>query len=175
MGERGVAACLPTVVLQHCKDPPPASLAPLMCHGRAALFCLSFSSTPLLPLLTEVSSLYCTVQKQNHKPISVILAMRLDGAQFVSLRGNRIHSSVPQKTPFSRTERELSVRRQLPLRLCASCDSLRLRFPVLGDDGTPPASQAKLRCVCASRRLQQNNQSVRWSAFLTELPLPPKN
>lgn len=70
--------CCSTVETPHAPLLP-ASLAPLTCHGRAVLFCLSFSSTPLLPLLTEVSSLYCTVQKQNHKPISVILAMRLDG------------------------------------------------------------------------------------------------
>lgn len=46
---------------------------------------LSFSLTVIPPLfllscaLSEVSCLYWMVQKQNHKPISVTLAMRLDG------------------------------------------------------------------------------------------------
>lgn len=48
---------------------------------------LSFSLAVILPLflpsltlsLSEVSSFYWMVQKQNHKPISVTLAMRLDG------------------------------------------------------------------------------------------------
>lgn len=43
-------------------------------------------------------------------------------AQFVSLRGNRIHSSVPQKTPFFQTERELFVWWQLLLSSGSSCD-----------------------------------------------------
>lgn len=143
----GIRPCLPTVVLQHCKDPPPprlllpASLAPLMCHGRAVLFCLSFSSTPLLPLLTEVSSLYCTVQKQNHKPISVILAMRLDGP-------NLSPSGAIGSTPVF-LKRPLSCGQRGSFLFGDNCDSLRLRCPVLEDDGTPPASQAKLCCVRA--------------------------
>lgn len=66
-----------------CPRPSSASLAPLMCHGRAGLLLLS-SPPPnppprqLSPALSEVSSLYWMVQKQNHKPISVTLAMRLD-------------------------------------------------------------------------------------------------
>lgn len=57
----------------------PASLAPLMCHGQARLlFALIFPHSLPLPPLSKVSSLYWMVQKQNHKPISVILAMRLD-------------------------------------------------------------------------------------------------
>ncbi len=46
-------------------------------------------------------------------------------AQFVSLRGNRIHSSVPQKTPFFQTERELFVWWQLQLSSGSSCDSFK--------------------------------------------------
>lgn len=42
-------------------------------------FALIFPHSLPLPPLSEVSSLYWMVQKQNHKPISVTLAMRLDG------------------------------------------------------------------------------------------------
>lgn len=73
------------------------------CHS---LLSFSFSFTPpSLPLSSEVSFLYWMVQKQNHKLISVTLAMRLDGAGFVSLWGGRIHSTVPQKTPLLQTKK----------------------------------------------------------------------
>lgn len=52
-------------------------------------------------------------------------------AQFVSLRGNRIHSSVPQKTPFFQTERELFVWWQLQLSSRSSCDSLQVQRCVM--------------------------------------------
>lgn len=56
-------------------------------------------------------------------------------AQFVSLRGNRIHSSVPQKTPFFQTERELFVWWQLQLSSRSSCDSFK--------------SMSMMACCCA--------------------------
>lgn len=67
-----------------------------------ALFCSHFPS--FSPSLTEVSPLYWVVQKQNHKPISVTLAMRLDGP-------NLSPSGAIGSTPVS-LKRPLSSRRR---------------------------------------------------------------
>lgn len=86
----------------------PASLAPLMCHGQASLLLLSFSLIlslfPVSCALSEVSSLYWMVQKQNHKPISVTLAMRLDGPN-LSPSGAIGSTPVSLKRPFSSRQR----------------------------------------------------------------------
>lgn len=105
----------------------PASLAPLMCHGQARLLCshfpsLSFSPcSPSLSLsLSEVSCLYWMVQKQNHKPISVTLAMRLDGP-------NLSPSGAIGSTPVS-LKRPLSSRQRGSFLFgdnCSSCDSFK--------------------------------------------------
>lgn len=98
----------PTVVVQHEKKRKIfflASLAPLMCHGRAGAFCSHFPSfSPSSPLLSEVSSLYWMVQKQNHKPISVTLAMRLDGPN-LSPSGAIGSTPVSLKRPLSSRQR----------------------------------------------------------------------
>lgn len=54
--------------------------------------------------LSEVSSLYWMVQKQNHKPISVTLAMRLDGPN-LSPSGAIGSTPVSLKRPLSCGER----------------------------------------------------------------------
>lgn len=109
----------------------PASLAPLMCHGQARVLLLSFSlilslpsSPPLSCAPTGVSSLYWMVQKQNHKPISVTLAMRLDGPN-LSPSGAIGSTPVSLKRPLSSRLRELFVWWQLQLSSCSSCDSFK--------------------------------------------------
>lgn len=88
----------------------PASLAPLTCHGQGGPLCshfqpLSFSShLPLSHALSEVSSLYWMVQEQNHKPISVTPAMRLDGPN-LSPSGAMGSTPVSLKRPFSPRQR----------------------------------------------------------------------
>lgn len=99
-----------------------ASLATLMCHGQATLLCSHFPLAVSLSLfhqhrhpclsrylsltlsLSEVSSLYWMVQKQNHKPISVTLAMRLDGPN-LSPSGAIGSTPVSLKRPLSCGER----------------------------------------------------------------------
>lgn len=97
-----------------------ASLATLMCHGQATLLCSHFPLAVILSLfhqhrhprlsrylsltLSEVSSLYWMVQKQNHKPISVTLAMRLDGPN-LSPSGAIGSTPVSLKRPLSCGER----------------------------------------------------------------------
>lgn len=90
---------------------PPASVAPLMCHGQARLLCSHFPSLSFSPFfpprshaLSEVSSLYWMVQKQNHKPISVTLAMRLDGPN-LSPSGAIGSTPVSLKRPLSSRKR----------------------------------------------------------------------
>lgn len=86
-------------------------------------------------------------------------------AQFVSLRGNRIHSSVPQKTPFLRREGELFVWWQLQLSTRSSCDSFKSCAP-------GSVHVAKWTAVCHHSRwflvflfFVSNNQTVRWVPF----------
>lgn len=94
----------------------PASLAPLMCHGQARVLLLSFSlilslpspPPPLSCAPTGVYSLYWMVQKQNHKPISVTLSMRLDGPN-LSPSGAIGSTPVSLKRPLSSRLRELFV------------------------------------------------------------------
>lgn len=69
-----------------------------------APFALIFLHSLPLPPLTEVSSLYCMVQKQNHKPISVTLAMRLDGPN-LSPSGAIGSTPVSLKRPLSSRQR----------------------------------------------------------------------
>lgn len=71
--------------------------------AKSGSFLLSFSFI-LSFSLSEVSSLYWVVQKQNHKPISVTLAMRLDGP-------NLSPSGAIGSTPVS-LKRPLSSRRR---------------------------------------------------------------
>lgn len=114
----------------------PASLAPLMCHGQVWLFfALIFPHS--LPLsLRGFSSLLggAEAEPQTNFSHSRNEAWR---AQFVSLRGNRIHSSVPQKTPFFQTERELFVWWQLLLSSGSSCDLFKSKSDAAfrGHDG----------------------------------------
>lgn len=85
--------------------PPLLSFSP-RCHP------LPLPPTPPPPSLTlslshslsEVSSLYWMVQKQNHKPISVTLAMRLDGPN-LSPSGAIGSTPVSLKRPLSCGER----------------------------------------------------------------------
>lgn len=72
-----------------------------MCHGQARLLLLSFSLFSPLSLWGFFSLLDgAEAEPQTNFSHSRNEAWR---AQFVSLRGNRIHSSVPQKTPFFQT------------------------------------------------------------------------
>lgn len=73
-----------------------------------APFALIFPHFLPLPPLTEVSSLYWMVQKQNHKPISVTLAMRLDGPN-LSPSGAMGSTPVSLKRPLSSREREREI------------------------------------------------------------------
>lgn len=78
--------------------------------AKPGSFCSHFPSfTPsFLPLLSralsEVSSLYWMVHKQNHKPISVTLAMRLDGPN-LSPSGAIGSTPVSLKRPLSSRQR----------------------------------------------------------------------
>lgn len=109
-------------------SPLSACTAPLWCHGTKKapffFFCLCFTGTINVPwprqapfcshfpsfspssspTLSEVSSLYWMVQKQNHKPISVTLAMRLDGPN-LSPFGAIGSTPVSLKRPLSSTQR----------------------------------------------------------------------
>lgn len=91
-------------------------------------------------------------------------------AQFVSLRGNRIHSSVPQKTPFLRRERELFVWWQLQLSTRSSCDSFKSCAPgsVHVAKWTAVCHHSRWFLVFLFFRTQQSNCTL--SAFLTKLP-----
>lgn len=80
---------------------PWPSRAPLLSFSLAVILSLF---PRLLRPLSEVSCLYWMVQKQNHKPISVTLAMRLDGP-------NLSPSRAIGSTPVS-LKRTLSSRRR---------------------------------------------------------------
>lgn len=103
--------CPPTLPQLWCyctKKTPllPASLAPLMCHGQTRLLCshfslLSLSLSSTLSLWAFLSLLDgAEAEPQTNFSHSCNEAWL---AQFVSLRGNRIHSSVLRKTPFFQT------------------------------------------------------------------------
>lgn len=102
--------------LSHCGSP--ALKRPSCSSGtfnvpwprRASLLSFSLAvillsqSRSLTLSLSEVSSLYWTVQKQNRKPISVTLAMRLDGPN-LSPSGAIGSTPVSLKRPLSSPQR----------------------------------------------------------------------
>lgn len=132
-----------------------ASLPPLMRPGQAMLLWLSFSFAPFLPFRGFFSLLHgAEAEPQTNFSHSGNEAWR---AQFVSLRGNRIHSSVPQKTPFFQTERELFVGWQLQLSSSSSCDSFQLHCSILGYEGMLCTLQASYVIVHGDVCKEQSN------------------
>lgn len=130
-----VCSVLPRLPLRGAtalKRPPffPASLPPLMCHGQARLLCSHFRSlsfSPSSPPPFSLGGFFSLLDGAEAEPQTNFSHSRNEAwqAQFVSLWGNRIYSSVPQKTPFFQSERELFVWWQLQLSSCSSCDSFK--------------------------------------------------
>lgn len=75
-----------------------------MCHGQAGLLLLSFSFIlSLFPHSLRFLLFIGWCRSRTTNQFQSLSQWGLTG-QFVSLRGNRIHSSVPQKTLFFQTE-----------------------------------------------------------------------
>lgn len=100
--------------------------------GSFALIFPRCHSLPLPPLLRSLWGFFSLLDGAEAEPQTNFSHSRNEAwrAQFVSLQGNRIHSSVPQKTPFFQTERELFVWWQLQLSSCSSCDSFKSKSSV---------------------------------------------
>jgi len=119
-----------------------------MCHGRAgAPVALIVPPAHSSLSLSEVSSLYWMVQKQNHKPISVTLAMRLDGPNLSPSGAIGSTPASPPKTPFSQTEGAFC--------LATFARDLSQFTGLTAISGPAPHCRAATASSCASRRHPQ--------------------